>query len=187
VSRIVFLGPPGAGKGTQAARFASELGVPHVSTGDMLRAAAASGSEFGRHVKAILDAGALVPDDVMEGVVAERLRASDCAVGVVLDGYPRTVPQAYFLAGVFAGLGTRVDHAVLIEVPREELTDRMLRRSRGPDDTPDVIARRIDDYGTKTEPLVAFYAARGVLRTVPGVGTMDAVYDRIGRATGVAR
>ncbi|MCE9636131.1 MAG: adenylate kinase [Planctomycetes bacterium] len=187
MSRIVFLGPPGAGKGTQAGRLAAALGVSHVSTGDMLRAASASGSEFGRQVKSILDSGALVPDAVMEGVVAERLRAPECRRGVVLDGYPRTVPQAFFLAGVFAGLDSRIDHAVLIEVPRRELTERMLRRSRGPDDTADVIARRIDDYRSKTAPLVDFYAARGVLRTVDGVGSMEEVYDRIANAAGVAR
>lgn len=184
MSRIVFLGPPGAGKGTQAQRLAGALGVPHVSTGDMLRAAAASGSDFGRRVKTILDSGGLVSDEVMEGVVAGRLRAPDCARGFLLDGYPRTVPQAFFLAGVVAGTGAVTDHACLIDVPREVLIERMLRRARGPDDTLEVITRRIDDYGVKTAPLVDFYAARGLLRRIDGVGTMDEVYARLAAATG---
>jgi adenylate kinase len=184
MSRIVFLGPPGAGKGTQAARLAKALGVPHVSTGDMLRAAAASGSEFGRQVKSILDSGGLVPDLVMEGVVAERLRAPDCAGGYLLDGYPRTVPQAFFLAGVAAGMGAGIGHACLIDVARDELIGRMLRRSRGPDDTIEVITRRIDDYGVKTAPLIEFYSGRGVLRRVDGLGTMDEVYARLAKSVG---
>jgi adenylate kinase len=187
MSRIVFLGPPGAGKGTQAARLAKALGVPHVSTGDMLRAAAASGSEFGRRVKTILDSGGLVPDHVMEGVVAGRLRESDCARGYLLDGYPRTVPQAFFLAGVGCGMGASIDHACLIDVPRQELIDRMLRRSRGPDDTIEVITRRIDDYGVKTAPLIDFYSGRGLLRRVDGLGTMDEVYERLAAAVGAPR
>ena len=182
MSRIVFLGPPGAGKGTQAKRLAESQSVPHVSTGDMLRAAAESGSELGRSVKSILASGALVSDVVMESVVAGRVRAPDCSRGFLLDGYPRTVPQAFFLAGVVAGLGTRIDHACLIEVPRRELVERMLKRARGPDDTPDVIARRIDDYDTTTAPLIDFYSARGLLRRVDGVGSMDEVYARLAAA-----
>lgn len=184
MSRIVFLGPPGAGKGTQAARLARSLGIPHVSTGDMLRAAAGSGSQFGLQVKSILDSGGLVPDLVMEGVVAGRLGAADCGNGWLLDGYPRTVPQAYFLAGVAAATGPGVAHACLIEVPRAELVERMLRRARGPDDTAEVIARRIDDYEAKTAPLVGFYEARGVLRRIDGLGSMDDVYARLAAAVG---
>lgn len=180
---VVFLGPPGAGKGTQAARLATERGVPHVSTGDMLRAAAASGSDFGRRVKSILDSGELVSDEVMEGVVAERLRATDCERGFLLDGYPRTVPQAFFLAGVVAGMGRRIDHAPLLDVPPDELVRRMLSRARGPDDTREVIARRIEDYGVKTAPLVDFYSSRGLLRRVDGVGTPDEVFRRLWDAT----
>jgi adenylate kinase len=187
VSRIVFLGPPGAGKGTQAARLAKLLGVPHVSTGDMLRAAASAGSDLGRRVKSILDGGELVPDLVMEGVVAQRLRADDCRAGFVLDGYPRTIPQAYFLAGVLAGLGASTDHVCLIEVPPAELTARMLKRARGPDDAPDVIRRRIEDYEQKTAPLVEFYAARDLVRRVDGVGGLDEVFARLERAVTAAR
>jgi adenylate kinase len=120
----------------------------------------------------------------MEGVVAGRLRAADCASGFLLDGYPRTVPQAFFLSGVAAGMGTSVQHACLIDVPRQELIDRMLRRGRGPDDTLEVITRRIDDYGVKTAPLIEFYAARGVLRRVDGLGTMDDVWARLASAVG---
>lgn len=187
MSRIVFLGPPGAGKGTQAARLAKVLGVPHVSTGDMLRAAASAGSDLGRRVRSILDAGELVPDLVMEGVVAERLRADDCRGGFLLDGYPRTIPQAYFLAGVLAGMGAAMDHVCLLDVPAGELTARMLKRARGPDDTPDVIRRRIDDYERKTAPLVEFYAARGLVVRVDGVGGLDEVFARLERAVTAAR
>lgn len=184
-ARIVFLGPPGAGKGTQAIRLAQTLGVPHISTGDMLRAAAASGSEFGRRVKAIFDAGQLVPDDVMEGVVAERLAAPDCALGFLLDGYPRTLPQAYFLAGVLAGTGRRIDHVVLIEVPRDELVRRMAARGRS-DDTREAIENRLQDYDQKTRPLTEFYGSRGLVRRVEGTGTMDDVAARLSAAVGAA-
>lgn len=184
--RIVFMGPAGAGKGTQAARLAQAVAVPHISTGDMLRAAAASGSEFGRRVKAIFDAGQLVSDEVMEGVVAERVTAQDCARGFLLDGYPRTLPQAFFLGGVLAGTSRRIDHVVLIDVPRDELLRRMLARGRS-DDTQAAIELRLNEYEQKTRPLTDFYESRGLLRRIDGVGTMDEVYARLAAAVGASR
>ena len=180
------MGPAGAGKGTQAARLAQAIGVPHISTGEMLRAAAASGSAFGARVKSVLEGGQLVSDEVMEGVVANRVTAPDCASGFLLDGYPRTVPQAYFLGGVLSGTKRALDHVVLIEVARDELARRMIARGRS-DDTPSAIDTRLSAYEEKTRPLTDLYSARGLLRRVDGAGTMDQVYDRLCSAVRAVR
>ena len=178
--RIVFLGPPGVGKGTQAPKLALSLHVPHVSTGDMLRAAASDGTRFGREVKAIVESGQLVSDDVMERILRERLTAPDCARGFLLDGYPRTVGQARFLERLMAGekRGLRLDHVLLIEAPREELNRRLTSRGRS-DDTSETVARRLDVYETQTAPLSGFFLKRGLIRRIDGSGTPDEVAARI--------
>ncbi|MCG3133708.1 MAG: adenylate kinase [Planctomycetes bacterium] len=185
--RIVFLGPPGAGKGTQAVRLAKALSVPHISTGDMLRAAAAGGTDLGRRVKAIIESGALVDDGTMEGVVAERLAAADCARGFLLDGYPRTVAQAAYLAGLLGSRGSSLAHVCLFDVPRDELIERMLKRGRDTgrtDDTRETILRRLDVYTSQTEPLRAYYERAGLLRVVNGTGSPEDVWARLQRAAG---
>jgi adenylate kinase len=187
MTRIVFLGPPGGGKGTQAARIAAALRVPHVSTGEMLRAAAASGTPLGRTVKSTLDAGQFVSDDVMAGVVRERLLQEDCRRGFLLDGYPRTLEQGRFLDGLLKDAGSALTHVALLDVPREELIGRIQRRSRGADDRLDVVLRRLEDYETKTAPLVPYYEARGLLRRVDGLGSVDEVFTRLADAVGAAR
>ena len=180
---VVFLGPPGSGKGTQAARIAAELRVPHVSTGDMLRQAVESGSELGGRVKGILESGMLVPDDVMAGVVRERLAAPDCAGGFLLDGYPRTLPQGELLDALLAGSGRKLDHVAFLDVPAEELIRRLLARGRS-DDTVATIERRLQEYESKTFPLRDRYAQRGLLRRIEGTGDPDQVFARMRAALG---
>jgi len=177
--KVVFLGPPGAGKGTQAERFAAARGIPHISTGAMLRDAVAAGTELGRKAQEFMESGALVPDEVMAGVVSERLAAADCAAGFLLDGFPRTLPQAELLAGRGVGL----DHVVLFDVPAAEVERRLMGRGRS-DDTPETVRTRIETYTRQTEPLVAHYRGRGVLRAVDGVGSVDEVYGRLEEAVG---
>jgi adenylate kinase len=180
---VVFLGPPGSGKGTQAARIATELRVPHVSTGEMLRQAVEGGSELGGRVKGILASGMLVPDDVMAGVVRERLGASDCAGGFLLDGYPRTLPQGELLDGLLAASGRAVDHVVFLDVPADELVRRLLGRGRS-DDSVETIERRLREYESKTFPLRDRYAERGLLRRIDGTGDPDQVLERLRAALG---
>ncbi len=183
MTNVVFLGPPGAGKGTQAIRFAEARGIPHVSTGDMLRAAVAAGSELGRQVQEIMDGGRLVPDDVIAAVVAARLREDDCAVGFVLDGFPRTVVQAEVLEAELASRSLALDHVVQLEVEDAELTRRMLARSQGrADDTPEVIQQRLEVYASQTAPLISYYGGKGLLRRVDGLGTVDEIAERTAAA-----
>ena len=153
--RLVILGRQGSGKGTQCARLMESFGPVHVSTGDMLRAAVAAGTEFGRQAEAIMDAGELVPDEVMNGIVSERLSADDVVErGVLLDGYPRTPAQAEALEEALESSETHLDLALNLEVPIEEATRRMLDRARA-DDTEEAILRRLALYETETAPLVA--------------------------------
>lgn len=171
---VVFLGPPGAGKGTQAERFASERGIPHISTGAILRAAVAAETALGLQAKTYMSSGRLVPDELMAGVVSERLAEPDCASGFLLDGFPRTVPQAELLAQRGVGL----DHVILIDVPTEEVVQRLMGRGRS-DDTPETVRTRIDTYARQTEPLIAYYEERDALRRVDGTGSIDAVFERL--------
>ena len=212
--RIVLLGPPGAGKGTQAALLAERAGLAHVATGDLFRANLARGTELGKQAKSYMDRGALVPDDVTTRMVLERFRESDAADGFVLDGFPRTIPQAEALDAALADAGQAIDHALLIEVDREELVRRLAGRwicrscqapyhersapSAKPgvcdvcggelyqrdDDKPEVVGARLDTYETQTAPLAGYYERVGKLARIDGLGGIDAVAEKLGRVVG---
>ncbi|MBK5224571.1 MAG: adenylate kinase [Acidimicrobiia bacterium] len=176
--RLVLLGRQGAGKGTQATRLSEHYGAPHISTGDMFRAAVADGTELGQRAAEIMDRGDLVPDEITIGIVRERLAKDDVrSQGVLLDGFPRNVTQAAELEGLAAPIGGL--HAVVnIDVPLDEVRERMRQRGRG-DDTDEAIDRRLELYERETEPLIEFYRGRDLLVTVDGLGTMDEVFDRL--------
>jgi adenylate kinase len=172
--RVVLLGPPNAGKGTQARRIQERLGVLCVSTGDMLRRESESGTPLGLRVKGIMEAGGLVDDVTMAEVVRERLRQADAARGFLLDGYPRTLAQAETLDGILAESGQALDAVLLISVPEQELVRRALARGRS-DDREEVIQERLRVYREKTEPLVGYYRRLGLLREVDGHRPIDEV------------
>ncbi len=182
--RILFLGPQGAGKGTQAGMLSRLLGVPHISSGDMLRKAVADGTELGRQAEAIMSAGDLVPDDLVVAMVAERLGEDDAACGFLLDGFPRTEAQARALDGAMAG--DAVDTVVLLEADPDELMDRLLKRAADQgrkDDTPEAIQRRLSLYWAETAPLAEYYPASGVpVVRIDGMGEIDAVFSRMAAA-----
>ena len=176
---LVILGRQGSGKGTQAARLVEAYSPIHVSTGDMLRAAVADGTELGRRAGALMDAGDLVGDDLINGIVAERLAQPDVAEhGFLLDGYPRTPDQAAAMEGFLAEAGTTLDGAVNLDVPADEVTARMLARGRA-DDTEEAIRRRLDLYEAETAPLLVWFADRGLLDVVDGIGDEDVVFGRL--------
>jgi adenylate kinase len=177
--RVVFLGPPGSGKGTQATALARELGIPAISTGDMLREAVANGSELGRRVRRIMESGELVGDDLMAEVVTERLAQPDTDSGFLLDGYPRTASQAETLRGILEAEDSTLDHVVFIAVPEEELVRRAILRQRGADDKEDVVRERLRVYREKTEPLVDYYRGMGLLRHIDGNRPVDDVRHSI--------
>lgn len=176
--RLVLLGPPGSGKGTQAVFLAQALGVPAISTGDMLREAVAAGSELGARVADIMNAGALVDDATMADVVADRLAKADAQQGFILDGYPRTTPQAETLAGILERQQSTLDAVVLIEVDTDRLVERSLLRGRA-DDKEDVIRERQRVYHEKTAPLIGYYSRLGLLRAVDGNDTVETVTARL--------
>ena len=183
--RIVFLGPPGSGKGTQAKLLAKRLGVPAVSTGDILREAVRRESPLGRRAKAIMEAGELVPDDVVIGLIRERVAAPDAAAGFLLDGFPRTIAQAEALDRLLEESGTPLDAVLNLAVPEASLTERLIGRAGQEgrsDDRPETIRERLRVYLEKTEPLVSFYEKAGLLTHVDGLGSIDDVSARIGRA-----
>jgi adenylate kinase len=184
---VVFLGPPGSGKGTQASALARELGVPAISTGDMLREAVANGSELGRRVRRIMESGELVGDDLMAEVVTERLAEDDTDRGFLLDGYPRTAAQAETLRGILENGAETLDHVVFIEVPEEELVRRAILRQRGADDKEDVVRERLRVYREKTEPLVDYYRSKGLLRRIDGNRPVDDVRRSILQAIEAGR
>jgi adenylate kinase len=182
--RIVFLGPPNSGKGTQAARLAREIAVPAISTGDMLRDAVASGSELGQRVEAVMESGMLVDDPTMAEVVRDRLARYDTADGFLLDGYPRTFPQAETLRQILDERGEELDGVFLIDAPTEVLVERALSRGRT-DDREEVIRERLEVYRRQTEPLVAVYDEAGVLRRIDGNQTIEEVGRQIRAAAGI--
>jgi adenylate kinase len=183
--RVIFLGPPGSGKGTQAKLLARRLGVPAISTGDMLREAVRAGTPIGRRARAIMDAGELVPDDVVIDLVSERITAPDAREGFLLDGFPRTVEQANALDRLLEGNGAVLDGVINLLVPEKTLIERMLGRAAAEgrtDDRPETMAERLKVYGEKTAPLVEHYRARGILSDVDGSGEISRISDRIDRA-----
>ncbi|HVG10881.1 MAG TPA: adenylate kinase [Thermoanaerobaculia bacterium] len=182
--RIVLLGPPGAGKGTQAELLASQLGVPAISTGDMLRQAVSSGAELGRKVQSIMASGALVDDATMADVVKDRLAKADARQGFLLDGYPRTLPQAHTLEGILTEAGRELDAVLLVEVPEEELVRRAVLRQRE-DDREEVVRERLRVYREKTEPLIGYYRERGLLYPIDGNLPVEQVTSQMLIALGV--
>jgi adenylate kinase len=211
---VILFGPPGAGKGTQAQRLLAFYGMPQISTGDILRKAVKDGTPLGLKAKPLMEAGKLVPDELVIGLVEERLKRLDCKDGFVLDGFPRTVAQAQALDAMLASLGRGIDHVLSLEVPLEVVVHRLTGRRccpkdgriyhvteappkttgiceacqtplvQRPDDREDVVRARQVTYRRDTEPLKAFYAERGVLRPVDGTGTLDEVFARIQAALG---
>jgi adenylate kinase len=182
--RLILLGPPGAGKGTQAQRLVSRNGIVQLSTGDMLRAAIAAGTPVGLRAKAVMERGELVPDDVVVAIIADRIDQPDAARGFVLDGFPRTVPQAEALDRLLAERGLKLDAVIELKVDEGILLDRIERRvadmtARGEpvraDDTPEVLRGRLAAYRAQTAPLVDYYAAKGALRSVDGMAPIDEV------------
>ena len=208
---VILFGPPGAGKGTQAKRLTARFGIPQLSTGDILRKAAADGTPLGKKAKTLMDAGKLVPDEIVNGIIDEALASPQAARGFLFDGFPRTVPQATALDEMLQRRGKRIDHVILLEVPTEVLVERLSGRATcpvcqtsygkdsppkrpgicdndgaklvvRPDDMPDRVRQRMLEYESKTALLTGYYKARGVVRPVNGVGTVDEVEKRIVQA-----
>ncbi|WP_106849729.1 adenylate kinase [Blastococcus sp. Marseille-P5729] len=192
--RIVLLGPPGAGKGTQAILLAERLGVPQISTGDIFRANVGEGTELGKMAKKYMDAGELVPDEVTVAMVEDRLSQADAVRGYLLDGFPRTLAQAEALDGLLAKAEKPLDCVLEIRVPDDHIVDRLSKRvtmvdgkpTQRDDDKPETVRRRLQVYAEQTAPLVEFYAGRGTLRSIDGVGEIDEVTGRALEALGVS-
>jgi adenylate kinase len=208
---LVFLGPPGAGKGTQAKRLVGRYAIPQLSTGDILRKAVADGTSLGKQAKALMDAGKLVPDEIVNGIVDEALAGPLAVNGFLLDGFPRTVPQAEALDAMLKHRGRKIEHVILLDVPTSVLVDRLSGRQTcpvdqmtygkdnppktpgvcdndgaklvvRPDDMPERVKQRLVEYDTKTALLTGYYKPHGLVRRVDGVGTVDAVEQRIVQA-----
>ncbi|HUS63362.1 MAG TPA: adenylate kinase [Kofleriaceae bacterium] len=202
--RMILIGPPGAGKGTQAQRLLARFRIPHISSGDMLRAAVAEGTALGRAADGFMKAGQLVPDDVVIGMVIERIQKEDCGAGFMLDGFPRTRPQAEALAAALGEAGCDLDHVLLLEVPDQLIIDRIVGRRTDPvtgtiyhmtfnpppadvagrvvqrkDDTEEACRARLEKYHSETAPIVPFYEKQGLLRRVDGNAAPDTVTERI--------
>lgn len=212
--KIIMLGAPGAGKGTQAKKIAGKYGIPHISTGDIFRANIKGGTELGMKAKTFMDQGMLVPDEITIGMLMDRIKEADCANGYVLDGFPRTIPQAENLTEALKAMGEAIDYAVNVDVPDEEIIGRMSGRRaclscgatyhvvfNAPktenvcdvcgqslvlrdDDKPETVKKRLDVYHDQTQPLIEYYQKAGVLREVDGTQSLDAVFADIVKILG---
>lgn len=180
--RLVLLGAPGSGKGTQAARLREHLQVPHISTGDLLRAEVAAGSPLGLEAKEVMARGELVSDAILLGMLEDRFSRPDTASGFILDGYPRNLAQAAAMGTLLERIGQPMDHAVLLDVPMELLVERIAGRAKAEgraDDTPESVRTRLKIYDDSTAPVVEYYRQHGQLKVVDGVGSLDDVFVRI--------
>lgn len=207
--KIIMLGAPGAGKGTQAKKIADNYGIPHISTGDIFRANIKNGTELGKKAKEYMDQGLLVPDELVVDLVVDRVQKEDCVKGYVLDGFPRTIPQAEALDAALTALGTAIDYAIDVDVPDANIVRRMSGRRAcvacgatyhiahippkqegicdrcgstlilRDDDKPETVTRRLEVYHAQTQPLIDYYSSKGVLRTVDGTKDMEAVFAEI--------
>jgi len=191
--RLILLGPPGAGKGTQAKFIVERYGIPQLSTGDMLRAAVAAGSPIGKKAKAVMDAGELVSDAIVNAIVSERIDEPDCANGFILDGYPRTLAQADAVGDMLASKNLALDAVVELVVDDRALVGRIVKRAEESraagepvrkDDNPEVFDERLREYYKKTAPLTGYYYAKGALKTVDGMASIDAVSAAIAKVLG---
>ena len=211
---FILLGPPGAGKGTQAKLMIDKWSIPQVSTGDILRAAVREGTDLGVEAKGFMDSGGLVPDRVVIGIIAERLKENDAADGFILDGFPRTIPQAEALQEILDQLGRSIDHVISIEVDDEELVTRLTGRRmckgcgesfhvvfnpstkdgvcdrcsgelyQRDDDQEETIRQRLSVYSEQTQPLIAYYEKQGRLRRIEGTGSIENIFSRVLEAAG---
>jgi adenylate kinase len=189
--RLIFLGPPGAGKGTQATRIVAKYGIPQLSTGDMLRAAVAAGTPVGLKAKAVMDAGGLVSDDIVIGIVADRIEEADAKKGFILDGFPRTLAQAEALDSMLAGKGLKLDKVLELRVDQDKLVDRIVRRAEEAraagqpvrkDDDPEVFKTRLAAYNRDTAVVAPYYEKRGQLTPIDGMAPIDEVSAAIEKA-----
>lgn len=178
--KLILFGPPGAGKGTQAKQISSHYNIPHLSTGNIFRSNIKNQTELGKKVKSILDAGELVPDETVVELVVDELQDSKYDNGYILDGFPRTIPQAEALDSHLEQHGTGIDLLLTLQVPEQELVNRILSREDGrSDDTPEKVKTRLEVYRNETKPVLDHYTDKGVTRAVDGVGSVEEIFNRI--------